>query len=347
MNLYQDKMALTYDDITLVPQYSEIESRSEISLTTNLNHFGDFEMPIIGSPMDTVCEVDMCRVLAKNGGFGVLHRYATIADRANWARQLTDENMVVAAAIGTTGDYFDEARILYDVGVRIFCVDVAHGHHVFMKKALENLRTFFGNTIHIMAGNVATAEGFEALVSWGADSIRVGVGGGSVCSTRVNTGNGIPNVTSLQLAKKIKDQLGSNVSIIADGGLRTSGDIVKAYAVGADFVMVGSLLAGTEETPGKIIEDASGTKRKEYRGMASRDAQSDWRGKVSVVEGVSSFLDYRGPVQPILNTLIGGIKSGISYAGISNKNDFCDNALYMVQTHASTIEGTPHFTRGR
>lgn len=347
MKLYQEKMALTYDDITLVPQYSEVQSRSEISLKTRLTHFGDFELPIIGSPMDTVCEVDMCRALSEMGGFGILHRYATIADRSSWAKTLVDEGHTVCAAIGAVGDYFDEARLLFDVGVRIFCIDVAHGHHIFMKKAIENLRTFFGNEIHIMAGNVATAEGFEALVKWGADSIRVGVGGGSVCSTRVNTGHGVPNVMSLQLAKKIKDELESEVSIIADGGLRSSGDIVKAFAVGADFVMLGSMLSGTDEAPGKLIEDAAGAKRKEYRGMASRDAQSDWRGKVSVVEGVSTFVDYRGPVTPILETIRGGICSGISYTGVNSKADLCENALYVVQSHASTIEGTPHKTRGK
>ena len=182
----------------------------------------------------------------------------------------------VAAAVGTSGDYLERAAALVGHGAKILCVDVAHGHHVLMKLALTKLRELFGDTVHIMAGNVATLEGYNDLVDWGADSVRCNIGGGSICSTRIQTGHGVPGLhTIIDCARSDR-----NAPIIADGGIRNSGDIVKALAAGADFVMLGSLLSGTDETPGDVINTREG-KFKSYRGMASKDAQVEWRGRTA------------------------------------------------------------------
>ena len=341
MYLMNEK-ALTYDDIILVPQYSEIESRHEVDLTMDLNNYGYVPLPIIASPMDTVCGEKMAETLFMEGGMGVLHRYADLEDRVTWVENLCYKGIVACVAIGATGEFFEEAQELYNAGARVFCLDVAHGHHKYVQKAIKKLRIMYDSRIHIMAGNVATSYGTEALIKWGADSIRVGIGGGSVCTTRIKTGHGMPNVTALLEAKKVKDDCGSNVSIIADGGIRTSGDMVKAFACGADAVMLGSLLAGCDESPGEVYHDEEGRAYMKFRGMASEAAQRDWRGKSSVVEGESTKIPFKGSVKNILDDIAGGIKSGVSYSGLDKLSDLCDNAMYVVQSGASIAEGKPH-----
>ena len=207
----------------------------------------------------------------------------------------------MGAAIGVTGDYKERAAALFGIGVDLLCIDIAHGHHKMMRDALKYLREKYDNKIHIMAGNVATLEGFNDLADWGADSIRVGIGGGSICSTRLVTGHGMPTLQSvMDCAASDRD-----VKLIADGGIKTSGDVVKALAAGADFAILGSMLAGTSETPGAVIENKSGQSYKLYRGMASKDAQINWRGKSSTPEGVSTTIPYKGPVWNILEDIRG------------------------------------------
>ena len=243
---------------------------------------------------------------------------------------------MVAAAIGATGDYLERAAALVSNKVNILCIDVAHGHHAHVKKACEQLKTEFGS-IHLMAGNVATIQGFSDLESWGADSIRVGIGGGSICSTRIRTGHGIPTFQSILdcscIARKAK--------IIADGGMRTSGDIVKALAAGADFVILGSMLSGTEEAPGAIIDEGD-KKYKSYRGMASKEAQINWRGHYSVSEGISTRVEYKGSVVDIIKDIEGGIKSGLSYSGAKNLFQFHARARFIRQTSMGAKESNTH-----
>jgi len=227
---------------------------------------------------------------------------------------------------------------LYDAGVRILCVDVAHGHHLHMKKAIEDLRNVFSDTVHIMAGNIATLEGYNDLVDWGADSVRCNIGGGSICSTRIQTGHGVPGLHT------IIDCAGSasrSVPIIADGGIRNSGDIVKALAAGADFVMLGSLLSGTDETPGDVINTRKG-KFKSYRGMASKDAQIAWRGKTASLEGVATTVPCKGPVDDILSELERGIRSGLSYTGARSIRELQAKAIFLRQTRSGQIESATH-----
>ena len=233
---------LTYDDVLLVPQYSDIESRSEVSLATDFGRGVELGLPIIASPMDTVSEADMAGTLGELGGISIVHRYNSIEEQSAMIASLGD-NTLVGAAVGVSGDFADRAVSAVAAGAKVICIDVAHGHHILMKKAIKKIREVLPN-IHIMAGNVATLEGFNDLADWGADSIRCNIGGGSICTTRIQTGHGVPGLeTIFQCSKSDR-----NAKIIADGGIKNSGDIVKALAAGADAVMLGSLLAGTSES---------------------------------------------------------------------------------------------------
>ena len=336
------KKALSYDDVLLVPKYSDIASRSDVDLSTDLDKVITLDIPIVGAPMDTVCGPEMATALSNLGTFGVIHRYCTIEEQSSMVSEVVGNSLgehPVAAAIGATGDFIERAEELVGAGAEVICIDVAHGHHAVVKKAIGILKGAYGNDIHLMAGNVATEEAFVDLSNWGADSIRVGVGGGAACSTRQRTGHGLPVLESIM---KCSESEGGAL-LIADGGIRNSGDVVKAIAAGADLVMVGSLLAGTDESPGVVITDErTGHKRKVYRGMASGDAQSSWRNRVSVVEGVSTTVPYKGSVHDVVGSIVGGIRSGLSYSGCQNLNQLRLTATFVRQTPSGLAESKPH-----
>ena len=337
------KEGLTYNDILLTPQYSDIRSRSEINIGSRLHGAGPttrLGLPIIGSPMDTISESQMGITMWHEGALTVIHRYNTIEQQCALVDEVLFAKANAAAAIGTTGDYLDRARALVGAGVRILCVDVAHGHHILMREALATLRQVFGDGVHIMAGNIATLEGYNDLVDWGADSVRCNIGGGSICSTRVQTGHGVPGLQT------IIDCAGSdrNAPIIADGGIRNSGDIVKALAAGADFAMLGSLLSGTDEAPGDVIVTRKG-RFKSYRGMASKDAQMDWRGATSSLEGIATTVACKGSVTNVLQELARGIRSGLSYSGARSIRELQSKARFLRQTASGQIESSTHILR--
>jgi len=338
--------ALTYDDVLLIPQYSDIESRKEVVIGNYLDDNTFLGLPVISSPMDTVTESTMTTAMHQAGGLGIIHRYNSIEKQVNFvlnARTPGDyeEMCNVGAAIGVTGDFKERACALYDAGANVICVDIAHGHHIYMKKALETLRNIFGDKVHIMAGNVATRKGFEDLADWGANSIRCNVGGGSICSTRIQTGHGMPGLqTIMDCAKSDRD-----TKIIADGGIKSSGDIVKALAAGADFVMLGSMLAGTKQAPGFIVEDKNKNQYKIYRGMASKEAQINWRGEYSSNEGVSTKIPYRGSVVDVLKDIRNGVASGFSYSGARNITELWSKAIWARQTNAGLTESHAHILR--
>jgi IMP dehydrogenase len=352
-----------FDDVLLVPQDSNVISRKDINLSSYLPEDDDvlmsFRLPIISSPMDTVTEAEMLVAMSEAGGLGIVHRYNSIVEQV----QLINEanlgmSRLTGAAVGVTGDYLERACALVDAGAQVLCVDIAHGHHILMEQALKSLRRTLGKSVHLMAGNVATLQAFNDLADWGANSIRVGVGGGSICSTRVQTGHGVPTLQSIFDCT----QSDRDVALIADGGIRTSGDIVKALAAGADFVMLGSLLAGTQESPGEIISpsdsvmvvenaeegyvyaDSPGLLKK-YRGMASVEAQVDWRGHTSSVEGVSTTIPYKGPVRDILSTLEKGIRSGLSYSGASSLAELHARSVFMKQSYSGAMESSAHILK--
>ena len=325
------------------PRYSNIETRAQIDLSTELTRWKKdrLKLPIISAPMDTVTGAEMALAMDKAGALGILHRYNTIEEQISMVEEVmtVQADVVFGAAVGITGEFEDRATALYDAGCRIFCLDVAHGHHALMKMGLETLRGIFGKSIHMMAGNVATLEAFNDLSDWGADSIRVGVGGGSICSTRVQTGHGIPTLQSV-LDCAISDR---DAILIADGGIKNSGDMVKALAAGADAVMCGSLLAGTQETPGAILSTNDGSApRKIYRGMASHEAQKAWRGKIGSIEGVSTTVAIKGGVSDVLHDLEWGIRSGLSYAGAYDLVELRAKARFVEQTSAGQTESSPH-----
>lgn len=336
--------ALTYDDVLLAPQYSDIKSRQEIDIGSSLDDDLLLEVPLLGAPMDTVTESEMAFVLARHGAMGIIHRYNDIDEQAGMVREIHHALMpmggtppVIAAAVGVTGEYVERAIALCENGAMVICIDVAHGHHVLVREALYKLKTELDDKVHLMAGNVATLEAFNDLSDWGADSVRCNIGGGSICSTRIQTGHGLPGLqTVLDCAQSDRD-----TKIIADGGIRSSGDMVKAFAAGADFVMVGSLLAGTAESPGTLSTDGD-VPVKRYRGMASKEAQIKWQGHYNSNEGISTHIPYKGSVQPILDDLIKGIRSGLSYSGARNLTELCAKARFERQTGAGQVEGTAH-----
>ena len=362
------KTALSFDDVLLVPKMSKIQSRSEVSLCSCLREETWDEdtnkkvphvllnLPIISSPMDTVTGRDMAIAMESAGGLGVIHRYCSIEEQVEmikpkekphgfWERIGPSRDALrapsirrIAAAIGVTGDYVERAQELADNGCNIFCVDVAHGHHISVKKALKALKKEFGDRAIIIAGNVATAKGYEALSRWGADAVRIGIGGGSICSTRIQTGHGVPTLQSVMDCVESE----GDAYIIADGGIRNSGDIVKALAAGADFVMLGSLLAGTDESPGQVFSSSEGKKYKVYRGMASVEAQVAWRGEARSLEGVSTTIPYKGSVKKILADLEQNIRSGLSYSGAKDLTELYQNAKFIKQTNAGMRESSTH-----
>ena len=333
---------LTYDDVLLVPQYSELGTRKDVDLSVQLDPLIKLSIPIIASPMDTVTESAMAIEVSKAGGLGVIHRYNSIEDQAALVHEASMEGTnTVGAAVGASGDFEERACALFDAGARVLCVDVAHGHHVLVRDALLRLRGVFANAVHLMAGNVATLEGFNDLADWGADSIRCGIGTGSICTTRIKTGHGVPALSTIfECAKTHHD-----VTIIADGGIREPGDIVKAIAAGADVVMLGSMLAGTTEAPGELLHGPNGRILKNYRGMASKDAQVEWRGKTSSPEGVSSVMDYRGDVAEVIDDIVGAVKSGFSYSGARDSIEMRGKARWAKQSSASQVESSAHIFR--
>lgn len=328
------KKTLTFDDVLLVPQYSEIMSRKTIDIGSSLSDDKHFELPIISSPMDTITESHMASAMTKAGGLGIIHRYNSPWQQSN---EVAMTKSMCGAAVGVTGDYVERTKQLIESGANIICIDVAHGHHALVRHAIKVLRNSFGTSIHIMAGNVATIEAFDDLSDWGADSIRVGIGGGSICSTRIQTGHGVPTLQSVMDCSRSDRP----AKLIADGGIKTSGDIVKALAAGADFVMLGSLLAGSIETPGESFQK-DGVRYKNYRGMASVEAQIDWRGHHSSVEGVTHTVPSRGSVRTILSSLENGIRSGLSYSGALNLTELRSKAQFIHQTTAGQSESSTH-----
>ena len=354
------KTALTYDDIQLVPSFSNIKSRQNINLRTMLSERYGLVNPIVASPMDTVCEFDMALKMAQLGGVGCIHRFMSITHQCDIVEELqkaiySDEPFNIAedwgvmrdtwhaeipqvpimAAIGVQEEDKKRALELSKSGANVLLIDVAHGDHqnvidmVHWCKTQDELVD-----VDIIAGNIATAEAAELLQTYGADGLRVGIGGGSLCTTRVKTGFGVPNVTSLEDIAKV-----SNVPIMADGGLRSSGDISKALAVGADNVMLGSLLAGTDESPGKILETPKGL-YKRYRGSASLETKVSHGQAARNVEGESTTIPYKGGVKFIINGLLDGVKSALSYAGADNLKNY--NPNYVVVTNAGQNEAKPH-----
>ena len=328
--------AITFDDVLLIPSYNHHESRRIVDISmTDRQGLLSLELPVMSSNMDTITESKMANFMHSKGGIGVLHRFLSIEDNILEFKACEGTTFV---SIGCTAAELERAEALRDAGADFFCVDVAHAHAKYVGKTLKNLRQLLG-TRCIMAGNVATYAGADYLASCGADIIKAGIGGGSVCSTRIKTGFGVPMLTCIQ------DCARTDRSIGADGGLRTSGDIVKALAFGADFVMIGGMLAGTDPTPGEVITQKDGSKIKRYRGMASREAQEDFLGQMQewkTAEGVSAEVPYNNNQDAIIADIVGGLRSGLTYAGADTISELQRKLNYVTVTQAGRIESLPH-----
>jgi len=335
----------TFDDVLIVPNASAMEP-GEASLKTTLCGI-DLSVPFLSAAMDRVTESAMAIALGKLGGLGVLHRNASIEEQVGMVRKVKEAGVPVAAACGPFAA--DRAKALDTAGCDVIVIDCAHGHNLNViasakkiKKSLKHAKMIFGN--------IATAEAAKAACAF-ADAVKVGVGPGSICTTRIISGVGVPQLSAILDVVSVASK--KKVPVIADGGVRTSGDIAKALAAGASAVMCGNLFAGTNETPGKIVEK-NGEKFKEYRGMGSKSVIESAAGKEryfthgrkAVPEGVEALVPYKGPLSDLVATLTSGVQVGMGYAGARTLKEFHTKARFIRITNASIAEGKPHSLSG-
>jgi len=364
-------LGLTFDDVLLLPGFSDF-SRKDIDLSTQLTKKIKLKSPFVSSPMDTVTESELAIGLAKLGGIGIIHRNLSIADQASEVEKVKAKGLLVGAAIGTSAGFEERVSALVKAKVDVIVIDSAHG---FAKPVIETLTFIKKNypDVEVIAGNIATLEGAKALIEKGADGLRVGMGPGAICTTRIISGMGVPQITAIMETVKASRSVksGQTVSIIADGGIKYSGDMVKALAAGASSVMMGSFFAAASEAPGKTISLTRGEVPsrfqsifnhsktymfKEYRGMGSIGAmekgakvkaEDEYHGKnykdrVLVAEGVEGLVPIKGSVKELLDQAIGGIKSGMYYVGSKNISELWEKAKFIKITQASLTESHPH-----
>lgn len=342
---------LTFDDVLLLPGYTDFK-RADVDLTTQLHPKITLTLPVISSPMDTVTEEAMARSLALAGGLGIIHRNLSIERQAEMVKKVKKDHLLVGAAVGVGSDFEERVRALVAAKADVLVVDSGHGYTKFVIEATRFIKKNY-TKVALMAGNVATGEGAKALIAAGADILRVGMGPGSICTTRIVTGMGVPQLTAIAEATRVaRATKAKRVTVVADGGIRQMGDMAKALASGAHAVMLGSLLAGFDESPGKIVE-AVGKKYKQYRGMGSvaamqkgsaeRYGQStQTKGRQLIAEGVEGLVPYKGAVTEYLDQVAGSLKSSFYYIGGKTLGDFQKKARFIRITQASLTESHPH-----
>ena len=357
------KEAYTFDDVLLVPAYSEVLPH-QVELKTKLTKSITLNIPLISAAMDTVTESAMGIAMALEGGLGIIHKNLDIETQAGEVKKVKnhqvdleqypnavfgkDGKLLAGAAIGVSADLVDRVTALYNAGVDIVTMDSAHGHSKGIIDALKKVKELFPD-LDVIAGNIVTAQAAQDLVDAGADAVKIGVGPGAICTTRVVAGVGVPQLTAINdVFEQLKEQ---NIGIIADGGAKFSGDIAKAIAVGAHTVMMGRLLAGTDEAPGNIVL-RDGKKFKSYVGMGSMAAmqrgskdryfQQDKSDKKLVPEGIEAIVDYKGSVHQIIFQLLGGLRAGMGYCGAKNIDALRHDARLVKISSAGLTESHPH-----
>ena len=359
------KEGLTFDDVLLIPAESHVLP-NEVDLQTELAPNLKLKIPLISAGMDTVTEGAMAIAIALQGGLGVIHKNMSISAQAgevanvknvvvpsNIAKAAVDDQnrLLVAAAIGVTSDTFERAEALLEKGADAIVIDTAHGHSAGVLRKIKEIRTHFPN-VTLIAGNIATGDAARTLFDAGVDVVKVGIGPGSICTTRVVAGVGVPQITAIYDAATAAQEY--HKPIIADGGMQYSGDIVKALGAGGNAVMLGSMLSGTTEAPGEIFE-SEGQKFKTYRGMGSVGAMAQAHGSSDryfqggvneanklVPEGVEARVPYKGDVSDIVFQIIGGLRSGMGYVGAATIADLRENAQFVRITNAGLRESHPH-----
>ena len=343
------KEALTFDDVTLAPSYSEILP-SETNTSIKLSKYLSLKIPIMSSAMDTVTEGKMAIAVGEKGGIGVIHRNLSIKKQIQEIRKTKSKNLLVGAAVGANSDEHKRAEQILKENLDLIVVDTAHAHSKKVSNIIKKIIKIKPKKTALCAGNIATKEAAKFLIKLGVDIIKVGIGPGSICTTRLVAGIGVPQLSAiLNVRKGLKN---SRVSIIADGGIKFSGDIAKALAAGADAVMVGSLFAGTDQAPGKIIKK-NGKYFKSFRGMGSIGAMNKgsadryFQNKQKnaskyVPEGVEGFVKYKGNVDKIIYQLVGGLKSSMGYLGSKNIVDLRKKPKFYKITKAGFYESMVH-----
>ncbi len=343
------KEALTFDDVTLAPKYSEIlpsEVNTSIQLTSHLK----LKIPLLSSAMDTVTESKMAIAISNAGGIGVIHRNLDIKKQIIEIKKVKKKKLLVGAAVGAGPNEFDRVKAIIKESVDLIVVDTAHGHTKKVGEIIKYIKKFKNNKIALCAGNIATPEAAKFLIKLGVDIIKVGIGPGSICTTRLVAGIGVPQLSAiLSVRNGLRNK---NIKIISDGGIKYSGDLAKAFAAGADAVMIGSLFAGTDETPGKLIKK-NGKLFKSFRGMGSVGAMNKgsadryFQNKQKdtskyVPEGVEGFVKYKGNVGNIIYKLIGGLRSSMGYLGSRNITKLRIKPNFVKITKAGFYESMVH-----
>ncbi|MFL2875896.1 MAG: guanosine monophosphate reductase [Pelagibacterales bacterium MED-G43] len=342
------KEALTFDDVLLLPKYSNVLP-SNTNILLQLTEKISLKVPFLTSAMDTVTESKMAIAIAKEGGLGVIHRNLDIKKQSNEIKKVKDKKLYVGAAIGTNKEDLERARSLTSNGVDLIVIDTAHGHSEKVLKTLSQIKRIIKN-IPVCVGNIATGEAAKNLYNAGADIIKVGIGPGSICTTRMVAGIGVPQISAIMDVKKALSK--KKIKIISDGGIKFSGDIAKALAAGADAIMMGSIFAGTEESPGKKFKK-NGKIYKQYRGMgsigamsagsANRYFQKNYKDKTKFVpEGVEGRVEYKGKVSKIIYQLQGGLRSSMGYIGAKNLKEINKKAKFVKITKAGFYESMVH-----
>ncbi|MBT9047389.1 guanosine monophosphate reductase [Lactobacillus delbrueckii subsp. bulgaricus] len=369
MSLWETKFAkegITFDDVLLIPAESHVLP-NEVDLSTQLAPNLKLNIPLISAGMDTVTEGRMAAAMAKMGGLGVVHKNLSIqaqADEVRLAKNTPvtaedtyaavdkDGKLLVAAAVGVTSDTFERAKALFEAGADAIVIDTAHGHSAGVLRKIKEIRDHFPHNT-LIAGNVATAEGTRALFEAGVDVVKVGIGPGSICTTRVVAGVGVPQLTAIYDAADVAREFGK--PIIADGGIKYSGDVVKALAAGGNAVMLGSMLSGTEEAPGDVQQGSDGRLVKSYRGMGSVGAMSQQHGSSDryfqggvneanklVPEGIEAVVSYKGTVSNVVYQILGGLRSGMGYCGAENIDKLIETAQFVRISNAGLRQSHPH-----
>lgn len=330
---------LSYDDVLIKPQKTSVTSLKNVDTSVEIAGL-KLEVPVISAAMDTVTEKKFAEEIARLGGLGCIHRFMSAENQANQVEEVKKKSLKVSAAIGLNDR--ERAERLVEAGVDALVMDIAHGHHESLLEEIEYYSENF--EVAVIAGNVGTASGAKDMANAGVDALKVGIGPGSACTTREMAGAGVPQFTAVKNCSNTVD-----IPIIADGGIRKPGDLVKAVAAGASAGQIGGMFAGTEEAPGELMT-IEGEKYKVFRGMASREAaekRAEREGRKEkysdrVPEGVETKVEYKGPLKKVISNLKGGLKSGISYCGADNIRDAQNNAEFIQISESTQSRNSNH-----